>query len=149
MFNVGGPEILVILLIALIVLGPQRLPSAARQVGKAMAEFRRMTTGFQAEVRDALNETLIAPAAPAPTPEAVADASFEASPPSPDPGAPDPVEGTVTAAAPMPQGTEADWLGTATAEVNVDAEAAAAPAADNEAALRAPDADRDDEGPAV
>ena len=36
MFNVGGGELLVILLIALIVLGPQRLPDAARQIGKAM-----------------------------------------------------------------------------------------------------------------
>ena len=33
-FNVGGPEVLVILLLALIVLGPQRLPDAARQLGK-------------------------------------------------------------------------------------------------------------------
>ena len=33
MFNVGGGEVLVIALIALIVLGPQRLPDAARQVG--------------------------------------------------------------------------------------------------------------------
>ena len=56
MFNVGGPEVLVILVVALVVLGPKRLPEAARQVGKAMAEFRRVSTGFQAELRDALNE---------------------------------------------------------------------------------------------
>ena len=35
-FNLGGPEVLVILLLALIVLGPQRLPDAARQVGRVM-----------------------------------------------------------------------------------------------------------------
>ena len=39
MFNIGGGEVLVIALIALIVLGPQRLPDAARQVGKAMGEL--------------------------------------------------------------------------------------------------------------
>jgi Sec-independent protein translocase protein TatA len=39
-----------------VVLGPKRLPDAARQMGKAMAEFRRVSTGFQAELRDALNE---------------------------------------------------------------------------------------------
>jgi Tat protein translocase TatB subunit len=54
-FNVGTPELLVILLVALIVLGPQRLPDAARQVGKAMAELRRLSAGFQAEMRDAMD----------------------------------------------------------------------------------------------
>lgn len=56
MFNVGGGEILVIALIALIVLGPQRLPDAARQVGKVMGELRRVSSGFQNEVRGALEE---------------------------------------------------------------------------------------------
>ena len=45
---------LVILLVALIVLGPQRLPEVARQAGRALAEFRRITSGFQDELRDAL-----------------------------------------------------------------------------------------------
>src|SRR3972149_5216026 len=40
MFNIGGGEFLVIALVALIVLGPQRLPDAARQAGRAMAELR-------------------------------------------------------------------------------------------------------------
>lgn len=57
MFNVGGGEVLVIALIALIVLGPQRLPSAARQAGKAMAELRRMSSGFQQELKSALDDT--------------------------------------------------------------------------------------------
>lgn len=56
MFNVGGPEVLVILLLALIVLGPQRLPDAARQVGKAMGELRRVSSGFQQELRAAMDE---------------------------------------------------------------------------------------------
>ena len=51
MFNVGGGEIIVIMLLALIVLGPQRLPDAARQIGKTMGELRRLSTGFQNEVR--------------------------------------------------------------------------------------------------
>jgi sec-independent protein translocase protein TatB len=55
MFNIGGGELLVIMLIALIVLGPQRLPDAARQIGKAMADLRRLSTGFQNEVRSALD----------------------------------------------------------------------------------------------
>ena|SRR5436190_12114888 len=55
MFNVGGGEVIVIMLIALIVLGPQRLPDAARQIGKTMGELRRLSTGFQNEVRSALD----------------------------------------------------------------------------------------------
>jgi sec-independent protein translocase protein TatB len=54
--NIGGPEIIVVLIIALLVLGPNRLPQAARQMGKAMAEFRKVTGGLQAEVRDAMSQ---------------------------------------------------------------------------------------------
>lgn len=54
MLNVGAPEVLVILLVALIILGPQRLPEAARQVGRAVGELRRISSGFQAELRDAM-----------------------------------------------------------------------------------------------
>jgi sec-independent protein translocase protein TatB len=68
MGNVGGGEVLVILLVALLVLGPQRLPEAARQVGKAFAEFRKVSTGFQRELRSALDaETQPPPQAQVPT----------------------------------------------------------------------------------
>lgn len=56
MFNVGGGELLVIMLIALIVLGPQRLPDAARQVGKVMGDLRRLSSGFQNEMKTAFTE---------------------------------------------------------------------------------------------
>jgi Tat protein translocase TatB subunit len=54
-FNVGGGEILVILVIALLVLGPTRLPGAARQVGKALAEFRRVSGSVERDIRGALD----------------------------------------------------------------------------------------------
>lgn len=57
MFNIGGGEFIVIALIALIVLGPQRLPDAARQVGKTVGELRRISSGFQRELRDAFDDT--------------------------------------------------------------------------------------------
>ena len=83
MFNVGGPEVLVILLVALIVLGPSKLPEAARQVGRAMTEFRRMSSGFQQELRDALQEPVdttpsrgVEPAKPA-TPDPLVQADDE------------------------------------------------------------------------
>ena len=41
MFGLGMPEILLILAIALIVIGPQKLPEVAKTLGKAMGEFKR------------------------------------------------------------------------------------------------------------
>jgi sec-independent protein translocase protein TatB len=55
MFNVGGGEILVILLLALLVLGPDKLPEYARKAGRYMNEFRRLTSGFQEEFRQAMD----------------------------------------------------------------------------------------------
>jgi Tat protein translocase TatB subunit len=51
--TLGPAEILVILIVALIVLGPTRLPQAGRQVGRALAEVRRWTRDVQTEVRSA------------------------------------------------------------------------------------------------
>lgn len=58
MFNVGSGEFLVILVIALVVLGPDRLPEAFRKLGKLSAELRRMSAGFQEELRSALDEPM-------------------------------------------------------------------------------------------
>ena len=55
MFNVGGGEVIVILLLAMLVLGPDKLPSTAKKVGRFLHEFRRMTSGFEQEVRRALD----------------------------------------------------------------------------------------------
>jgi sec-independent protein translocase protein TatB len=56
MFNVGTGELLVILLIALIVLGPDKLPETARKIGNVVGELRRMSSGFQNEMRSAMDE---------------------------------------------------------------------------------------------
>jgi sec-independent protein translocase protein TatA len=53
-FNVGPAEILVILLIALIVFGPKRLPEIGKTVGKGLREFRQATQ----EVKDELSLNL-------------------------------------------------------------------------------------------
>ena len=48
----GPLEIMVILALALIVLGPSRLPDVARSVGKGMREFRESLSGFGEEHED-------------------------------------------------------------------------------------------------
>ena len=59
--NVGAPEVLVILLVALLVFGPHKLPEVARQVGGAMRELRRMQDSVKAELRTVMDADATAP----------------------------------------------------------------------------------------
>ncbi len=66
MLNVGPWELMVILLIALIVVGPQKLPELSRQIGKGLREFKRV----QDEVKDMVTFDLFSepePQRPAPS----------------------------------------------------------------------------------
>ena len=65
MGSIGPAEILVVLVVALLVLGPNRLPDAARSVGRAIGEVRRYTSGFQDEMREAFAEPQPKPTYPA------------------------------------------------------------------------------------
>lgn len=56
MFNFTGGEFLILLVVALIVLGPDKLPDAARKVGSLLREARQMSTGFRRELMDAIDE---------------------------------------------------------------------------------------------
>ena len=60
MFGIGSTELLVIILVALVVLGPKSLTGITRSLGKAVGEFRRVSTEFQrtlnAEVDQAAEE---------------------------------------------------------------------------------------------
>ena len=58
MFNLSGSEIIFLILIALVVLGPDKLPEAMRKAGKAYGDFKRMTSGFQNEMKSVLDEPM-------------------------------------------------------------------------------------------
>lgn len=63
MFGIGTTEVLLILVVALLVIGPSKLPDVARTLGKGMAEFRRMssdvkrTIDFEAQRADMERDT--------------------------------------------------------------------------------------------
>lgn len=58
MFNLSGSEIVVILLLALIVLGPEKLPEAIRKFGRVYNEVRKISNGFQSEFKNAFEEPM-------------------------------------------------------------------------------------------
>ena len=58
MFNFSGSEIVFLLLLALIILGPEKLPEAVRKFGSTYAELKKMSTGFQSELKQALDEPM-------------------------------------------------------------------------------------------
>ena len=47
MFGLGFGEIILVLVVALLVLGPEKLPALAKTLGKGMREFRRAASEFQ------------------------------------------------------------------------------------------------------
>lgn len=51
MMNLGVFEILLIVVVALVLFGPQRLPEIARTIGKALREFRRATNELSEEIK--------------------------------------------------------------------------------------------------
>ena len=80
MFGIGMPELLLILGLALIVLGPKKLPELAKALGKGLAEFRRATDDLKEEFRQMEREV----------DDATADKPAAESPPADEPRPPDP-----------------------------------------------------------
>ncbi|WP_305045199.1 twin-arginine translocase TatA/TatE family subunit [Geoalkalibacter sp.] len=94
MFGIGMPELLLILAVALIVIGPKKLPDIARALGRGLAEFRRATDDLKhsinvesqvADTRERLlrEGKIQPPGAAAPDPTSVKAEEAPTSAPSP------------------------------------------------------------------
>ncbi len=78
MFGIGGWEMLLIGVVALLVFGPKRLPELARTMGKGLAEFRRASSDLRRSIDLDLDPTKIS--APKPETEPPAQAGSPAKP---------------------------------------------------------------------
>ncbi len=61
----GGPELVLILVLALIVFGPRRLPEIGKSMGRLLAEFRKASTDFQRTIEDEVEAEKYKAATPA------------------------------------------------------------------------------------
>ena len=56
MGNIGSGEVLVVLVLGLLILGPERLPDFARKIGSFLKQAKRMSRSFQEELRSAIED---------------------------------------------------------------------------------------------
>jgi TatA/E family protein of Tat protein translocase len=66
MFGIGPTELMVILAVALVVLGPKRLPELARSLGKGLAEFKRATNDIKYQIDTSMEDAPAKPTTPKP-----------------------------------------------------------------------------------
>jgi TatA/E family protein of Tat protein translocase len=79
--GIGGPELMMIMFVILLLFGANRLPELARGLGKSVREFKKAASGVENEVRRAMEEE---PAKPAPKPAgSLPHTSAENPPPAP------------------------------------------------------------------
>jgi TatA/E family protein of Tat protein translocase len=91
--NIGAPELIIILVIALLILGPGKLPEVGSSLGKSIREFRKASTDIQESVKVDVDTSPL-PATPAPSatapaaPAAAVAAAVAAQPADPAPATP-------------------------------------------------------------
>lgn len=70
--NIGAPEILIILIVALIVFGPRKLPELGKSLGHGLREFRRSTSAVTDELKRGIDTPADGVSAPVPVLSAAA-----------------------------------------------------------------------------
>jgi sec-independent protein translocase protein TatA len=95
--TLGGPELFLILVVALIVFGPRKLPEIGKSLGKMMAEFRKASNEFKRTIEteveaDKIRESMRIemPRLDEPSPSKPAEPSVTPAPPPEPPGEPAP-----------------------------------------------------------
>ncbi|HLA76399.1 MAG TPA: twin-arginine translocase TatA/TatE family subunit [Vicinamibacteria bacterium] len=77
----GGPEIFLILVVALIIFGPRKLPEIGKSMGRMLAEFRKASNDFKRTLEDEVEADKMKPAVPPPPAALPEDAPAAAEPP--------------------------------------------------------------------
>ena len=90
--TLGGPELFLIFVVALIVFGPRKLPEIGKSLGKMMAEFRRASNEFRSTIESEVEAEKIREA-------------MRIEPPKVEPVAPPPAASASSAPPPSPEGT--------------------------------------------
>jgi Tat protein translocase TatB subunit len=102
MFGIGMPELLVIAVIALLVVGPKKLPDIAKALGKGLAEFRKVTENATDTIKetlktddlkkdmDGIKDSLLYGKEEQAAPDSPAAEGMESEPPKPDEPKPQP-----------------------------------------------------------
>jgi len=94
--DIGGGEMIVIFLVVLLLFGGQRMPELARGLGKSIREFKKVTSGVEDQIKQAINEAPEISPAPTRTPalpvSPVATPAPTLPPPSAEKPAPPPTE---------------------------------------------------------
>jgi sec-independent protein translocase protein TatA len=78
MWNIGGPELVLILVLALIVFGPRKLPEIGKSMGKMLAEFRKASNDFKRTIEEEVEAEKRAETAAPPAPAVVAPPALPA-----------------------------------------------------------------------
>ena len=111
--TLGGPELFLILIVALIVFGPRKLPEMGKSLGKMMAEFRKASNDFQRTIEEEVEadraKTVTAQRLPAP---ATPDSAPAAAPPADAVPAAPPADAAPAAEAPAAPAAESVSRGT-------------------------------------
>jgi TatA/E family protein of Tat protein translocase len=99
--NIGAPELIIILVIALLILGPGKLPEVGASLGKSIKEFRKASTDLQESVKVDVDTSPLPAAAPvAAAPVAAAAVAPAPVAPAVAPVAPAPVDSVPAPSAP-------------------------------------------------